>query len=147
MSDGWEPRDRGMIQGWNLQSCHHLKSREGRGLDILWFNQPCLCTKTSVKTPLWQGQERSGWWTQGSAGRVGHPGRPKGTMPPPRSPHYTPPSCGLSWLASSVMNWWQEVNRILFWEKNKYCILTHITESKKHGTDEPICREGMGTQT
>ena len=32
-------------------------------------------------------------------------------------------------------------------EKNKYCILAHICGIQKNGTDEPICREGIETQT
>ena len=28
-------------------------------------------------------------------------------------------------------------------EDSKYCILTHIYEIKKYGTDEPICRAAM----
>ena len=32
-------------------------------------------------------------------------------------------------------------------EKNKYHILTHIYEIYKNGTDEPICRAGIETQT
>ena len=32
-------------------------------------------------------------------------------------------------------------------EKNKYCILTHIYGIWKNGTDEPICRAGIETQT
>ena len=32
-------------------------------------------------------------------------------------------------------------------EKNKYHTLTHIYGIKRNGTDEPICREGMETQT
>ena len=32
-------------------------------------------------------------------------------------------------------------------EKNKYCILTHIHGIWKNGTDEPICRAGIETQT
>ena len=30
---------------------------------------------------------------------------------------------------------------------NKYCILTHICGIQKNGTDEPICRAGIDTQT
>ena len=33
-------------------------------------------------------------------------------------------------------------------EKSKYCIVMHIyiyMESRKNGTDEPICRAGIGT--
>ena len=32
-------------------------------------------------------------------------------------------------------------------EKNKYCILTHICGIQKNGTDEPISRAGIETQT
>ena len=32
-------------------------------------------------------------------------------------------------------------------EKNKYCILMHIYGIQKDGTDEPICRTAMDTQT
>ena len=32
-------------------------------------------------------------------------------------------------------------------EKNKHCILTHIYGTYKNGTDEPICRAGIETQT
>ena len=32
-------------------------------------------------------------------------------------------------------------------EKNKYCVLTHIYEIQKNGTDEPICRAGIEMQT
>ena len=32
-------------------------------------------------------------------------------------------------------------------EKNKYHILTHICGVQKNGTDEPICRAGIETQT
>ena len=32
-------------------------------------------------------------------------------------------------------------------EKNKYHILTHIYGIQKNGTDEPICRAGIETQT
>ena len=32
-------------------------------------------------------------------------------------------------------------------EKNKYGILTHNIWNLKDGTDEPICRAGMETQT
>ena len=32
-------------------------------------------------------------------------------------------------------------------EKNKYCILTYIYGIQTHGTDEPICRAAMETQT
>ena len=32
-------------------------------------------------------------------------------------------------------------------EKNKYCILTYLYGIWKDGTDEPICRAGMETQT
>ena len=28
-------------------------------------------------------------------------------------------------------------------EKNKYCILTHIYETYKNGSNEPICRAGI----
>ena len=30
-------------------------------------------------------------------------------------------------------------------EKNKYCILTHVCETKKIGTDEPVCRAEIET--
>ena len=32
-------------------------------------------------------------------------------------------------------------------EKDKYCILTHAYGMQKDGTDEPICRAAMETQT
>ena len=32
-------------------------------------------------------------------------------------------------------------------EKNKYCILMHINGIYKNGTDEPICKAGIETQT
>ena len=32
-------------------------------------------------------------------------------------------------------------------QKNKYHILMHIYEIKKNGTDAPICRAGIETQT
>ena len=32
-------------------------------------------------------------------------------------------------------------------EKDKYCILTHTCGIKKNGSDEPICRTAMETQT
>ena len=32
-------------------------------------------------------------------------------------------------------------------EKNKYCILTHIYETYKNGSNEPICRAGIETRT
>ena len=32
-------------------------------------------------------------------------------------------------------------------EKNKNCILTQMYESQKNGTDDPICRTGIETQT
>jgi len=32
-------------------------------------------------------------------------------------------------------------------EKNKYCILMHIYEIKKNGTDETICKAEINTQT
>ena len=32
-------------------------------------------------------------------------------------------------------------------EKNKYCILTHMYGIEKNGTDEPIFRVGIETQT
>ena len=32
-------------------------------------------------------------------------------------------------------------------EKNKYCILTHMYGIQKNGTDEPIFRVGIETQT
>ena len=32
-------------------------------------------------------------------------------------------------------------------EKNKYCILMHICGIQKNGTDEPICRADIETQT
>ena len=32
-------------------------------------------------------------------------------------------------------------------EKNNYCILTHVCGIQKNGTDEPICRSGIETQT
>ena len=32
-------------------------------------------------------------------------------------------------------------------EKNKYRILTHTCGIQKNGTDEPICRAGIETQT
>ena len=32
-------------------------------------------------------------------------------------------------------------------EENKYCILTHIYGIQKNCTDEPICMEGLETQT
>ena len=32
-------------------------------------------------------------------------------------------------------------------EKNKYCVLTHIYGIQKNSTNEPICKEGMDTQT
>ena len=31
--------------------------------------------------------------------------------------------------------------------KNKYCILVHIYEIQKNGTNKPICRSGIETQT
>ena len=31
-------------------------------------------------------------------------------------------------------------------EKNKYCILTYVYVAQKTGTDEAICRAGIGTQ-
>ena len=32
-------------------------------------------------------------------------------------------------------------------EKDKYCILTYVYGSYKDGTDEPICRTALETQT
>ena len=32
-------------------------------------------------------------------------------------------------------------------DKDKYCILKYIYEIQKDGTDEPICRAAMDTQT
>ena len=32
-------------------------------------------------------------------------------------------------------------------EKNKYCILMHVYEVQKDGTDEPVCRAAMQAQT
>ena len=32
-------------------------------------------------------------------------------------------------------------------EKNKYCILMHICGIQKNGTDEPICKAEIETQT
>ena len=32
-------------------------------------------------------------------------------------------------------------------EKNKYCILTHICGIWKNGTDEPVCKAEIDTQT
>ena len=32
-------------------------------------------------------------------------------------------------------------------EKNKYYILMYMYGTQQNGTDEPICREGMETQT
>ena len=32
-------------------------------------------------------------------------------------------------------------------EKNKFCILTHIYGIWENGTEEPICRAGIETQT
>ena len=32
-------------------------------------------------------------------------------------------------------------------EKNKYCVLTHIYETQKDGTDEPVCKAGIEMQT
>ena len=32
-------------------------------------------------------------------------------------------------------------------EKNKYCILSHIYEIQENGTDDPICRRALETQT
>ena len=32
-------------------------------------------------------------------------------------------------------------------EKNKYCILMHICGIQKDGTDEPVLRAAVGTQT
>ena len=38
-------------------------------------------------------------------------------------------------------------NKVSQREKNKHCTSTHICGIDKNGTDEPICRAGIETQT
>ena len=38
-------------------------------------------------------------------------------------------------------------NEVIQKEKDKYCILMHVYGIQKDGTDEPICRAAMETET
>ena len=56
-----------------------------------------------------------------------------------------------STLESVLMRWMKLEptiqSEVSLKEKNKYCILMHICGIQKDGTDEPVLRAAVGTQT